>query len=422
MNPRDYLASLEFFGVKLGLESITRLLNALGNPQQTYPAIHVAGTNGKGSVLAYLDAMFRAAGYRDGKFTSPHLIDVSERFQINGVPISNDDLDDAIQRIREIVQNDQHPPTYFEVNTAIAFDYFKTQAVDVALIEVGMGGRFDSTNVLNPEVTAVTTIAYDHQKYLGDTLEKIAFEKAGIVKPDVPVVIGENKGGPLGVLLDVAAKLDSPAYVLGRDFRYTLEGTVTEQRITFEGRSMSLSDAPLSLAGSHQGANAAVALALAEILVDSFPKLDENAIREGLRNAKWPCRIEKVLEAPPFWLDATHNTAGAEALAQTFPRAVFIVAVSSDKDAKGIVNALAPHAAHFVFTRFKGNRAMPIEDLERAAGPVPHTVCPAVDEAIQAGINLGSEELPVVLTGSIFAVGEARRILVDDYGAPDLAF
>ena len=192
MSPRDYLASLEFHGIKLGLENIQLLLRAAGNPQHAYPTLHVAGTNGKGSVVAFLASILRAAGYRVGRFTSPHLIDVTERFLVDDVPISNAALEENIEYFRTLSDGLPNPPTYFELCTAIAFRVFEQQKVDVAIIEVGMGGRYDSTNVVAPLVSVITNIAFDHQKYLGDTLAAIAAEKAGIIKPGVPVVTGER--------------------------------------------------------------------------------------------------------------------------------------------------------------------------------------------------------------------------------------
>ncbi len=419
--PREYLFSLLMHGVKLGLENIRALLDAAGAPQDRYPTVHVAGTNGKGSVAAFLHAMFRAAGYRVGCFTSPHLIDVSERFQINGRPIDARELDAAIARFRSIAESLPRTPTFFEMNTAIAFQYFADAGVDVALIEVGMGGRFDSTNVILPKAAAITSIDLEHTEYLGDTLEKIAFEKAGIIKPGVPVVVGERKPGPLDVIRRRAADLGSPACVLGRDFQYTLSGETWRPRFTYRSPGLSLDTVPLALAGPYQGDNAAVAVCLAEQLRPRFPALDARAVARGLAEARWPCRLERVIEDPPVIVDATHTLAGARFLTRVFDQCHVVFAVSCDKDARRMLDAIAPIARSLTLTVFEGKRAMPLDQLAAAAAS-PRETAPTLREAIARALPRATPECPLLITGSVFAAGEARRILIEHYGAPPLVF
>ncbi len=420
MTPRDYLHSLEVHGIKLGLDNITRLLQAADNPHQRYPTVHVAGTNGKGSVVAFLDAMLQAAGYKTGRFTSPHLIDLNERFLTGPHPIPDEALDENITFFRATAERMAAPPTFFELVAAVAFRRFHQQRVDLALIEVGMGGRFDATNVATPEVCAITTIDFEHTRYLGDTLEEIAFEKAGIIKPGTPVVVAETEPAPTQVILSRAKELSSPVSLLGREFHYETSGHSLKQQFAYKSASLSLGPIPPGLAGNYQGLNAATAVALAERLRQRFPKLDPKAIAGGLRTARWPCRLEKVLEAPPVIIDVAHNVAGARTLAAELPPCVLVLAVAADKDAARIVEALAPASRALILTRFTGSRGLPVDQLCAAAAAHPHHRTDTLADAIDLGLDLASEALPLVITGSIFTAGEARKILIDRYDAPPL--
>lgn len=418
----DYLSGLTLHGVKLGLQNIQALLDAAGNPQKRYPAVHIAGTNGKGSVTALLHAMLRAAGLRVGRFTSPHIIALNERFQVDGIPISGDELAAHIAYFRNIAQRMDPPPTFFEMNTAIAFRHFEAAGVDAAVIEVGMGGRLDATNVITPVAAAITNIDLEHTQYLGGTLELIAGEKAGVIKPGVPVVLGETRPGPLAVLLNKAAECAAPVRLINRDFQYRLHGDPWRQRIDYQGAWLNLCDAPMGLPGRYQGENAAAALALAETVQPHFPMLDERAILQGLAEARWPCRLERVLEAPPVIIDVAHNVAGAQRLSENIGRCVIVLAVASDKDARGMLAQLAPHAAALILTAFSGKRALPCEALHEIAADCPHECAKDLQAAITRGMALATPETPLLITGSIYTAGEARQFLMDAFGAPPLQF
>ncbi len=422
MNPRDYLAGLEFHGIKLGLDNIRLLLDAASNPHRDYPVVHVAGTNGKGSVVAILDAILRAAGCTVGRFTSPHLIDVEERFLIDGVPMPADALEDEITFFRSIAETMPNPPTYFELCTAIAFRWFSQKKVDIALIEVGMGGRFDSTNVVDPIACAITNIDLEHTAYLGTTVEAIAFEKAGIIKRNVPVVVAERQPEPLKVILDRAAEENSAVLRIGADFHYALHGDPFAQTIDYTGSRLVIKDTPLGLAGRYQGDNAATALALAELLMDQYPSIVRDAVYQGLASVRWPCRLERVLDDPPVILDVAHNPAGMRRLAADLPNCVVVLAISADKAAAPMIEALDPVGEELILTQFAGNRATPVETLRSAAGPRTHRVADSLETAIAMGLDAASEHLPLVITGSIFTAGQARQILVDRYGSPPLRF
>lgn len=418
MEARLFLYGLERFGVKLGLDNIRHLMRAAGDPFERYPCIHVAGTNGKGSVLAMLDAILRAAGLDTCRYTSPHLLRMNERFLHNMTPITDEALDEQIAFFRPVAEAMDPPPTFFEAVTAVAFRWFAENAPDAALVEVGMGGRFDSTNVLRaPVATAVTNIDLEHMQYLGDTLEKIAFEKAGIIKPGAPVVVAETRPGPRDVILARAREDGAPAMLLGRDFRYTATGSAFDLQVTYESEALQLGPMPLGLAGRYQGVNAATAIALAETLRPRFPAIGEDAIVEGLAAARWPCRLEKVLTDPPVLIDVAHNEAGALKLAGELTGCVLVTAVSSDKNAAGMVAALAPIATEIILSQFEGRRALPVEDLSRAAGPFRHRSTPDLAEAIAWGMERATHDAPLLITGSIFTAAQGRAILMEQYGA-----
>ncbi len=423
MTPVDYLYSLELHGIKLGLQNITTLLAAAGDPHLKYPTIHVAGTNGKGSVVAMLDAMFRAAGYRTGRFTSPHLISVRERFLVNCEPIADEALDRHIERFRNIAESSGITPTFFELCTAVAFQEFAEQRVEAGIIEVGMGGRFDSTNVVAPAVAVITNIALEHTKYLGDTLELIAFEKAGIIKPKTPLVCGETHDGPRDVILARALELAAPVRLAGRDFQASAAAGESHA-LRYRGQAWSFDVAPLGLPGPYQVENAALAVAAAEWLREPFPKLDADAVVAGLRHSKWPCRLERVLDRPETIIDVAHNAAGAEALARALAApCVMVVAVAGDKDARRMLAVLSGRAERLILSQFDGARAMPVDELAAAAPDSPRELIPDLEEAIAHGLRQATKaNLPLVITGSLFTAGQARRILIDRYGAPPLRF
>ncbi len=418
----EYLDSLILHGVKLGLHNIEQLLAAVDNPHRRYPIVHVAGTNGKGSVLTFLNAMLRAAGYHTGRFTSPHLTTVHERFLIDDRPIGDDTLVDNLAALKEAAEKAVLSPTYFEMNTAVAFRCFAQCAVDVALVEVGMGGRFDATNVVNPQVCAITTIDYDHTQYLGDTLEQIAFEKAGILKPGIPAVVGNVAEGPLKVINTQAQRTGAPLLHFGDEYTVAPGGDPLHPRMTYHGMGITLNDVPLGLAGMHQVNNAAVAVTLAGLLRDAFPRLSGKTIEAGLSDARWPGRLERVMDTPRVIMDVAHNPAGCRAVAEALGRCVTVFSVSSDKDVARMLDILAPVSAPLILTEYTGGRCLPLHELRRHAARHPHEAHADLTEAVKMGMALASEDTPLLVTGSIYAVGEVRRMLVEQFGAQPILF
>lgn len=421
-DPRVYLDSLILHGIKLGLQNISGMMDASGRPHLAYPVIHVAGTNGKGSVLTFLAAIMNAAGYRVGRFTSPHLLDVTERFLVGDQPMPEADLRENVTWFKNVAERNGFAPTFFEMNTAMAFRWFARQVVDVALIEVGMGGRYDSTNIVEPMACAITNIDFDHMQYLGDTLAKIAFEKAGIIKPGTPIVTGVTQAESMAVIREQAGKLNAPLYCQDAEYTFVSGGTAWQPRMDYRGFSAELTGLALGLAGKHQTRNAALAVSLALLVREDFPGITEGAIREGLGAARWPVRLERVLDDPPVIMDAAHNPAGCEAIVAAFEKCVVVFSVSSDKDAAGMVRILARIADPLILTTYQGGRSMGLDDLCRCAGGNPHLSFPLMADALEAGISLASKDNPLLVTGSIYGAGEARRLLMDRYGARAVAF
>lgn len=422
-NPRAYLDSLILHGIKLGLQNISAMMEASGQPHLSRPVIHVAGTNGKGSVLAFLASILNASGYRVGRFTSPHLLDVTERFLLDGVPMPEAALRENVAWFQQVAEATGQVPTFFELNTAMAFRWFDQQKVDVALIEVGMGGRFDSTNIVAPLACAITNIDYDHMQYLGDTLEKIAFEKAGILKPGVPAVVGVTDAGAMSVIEKQARELDTPLFAIDKEYTFSSEGTPWIPELEYQGLGMHFQRMTLGLAGRHQPHNAAIAMSLALLVQHRFPRITGETIREGLQTARWPGRLERVLDDLPVIMDAAHNTAGCRAVADAFKeKCVVVFSVSSDKDAAGMIDILADIADPLILTAYQGERALPLQDLSACAGDHRVVSIPLMADALEQGMRLVSGEKPLLITGSIYGAGEARRILMECYGARPVVF
>jgi dihydrofolate synthase/folylpolyglutamate synthase len=280
-----------------------------------------------------------------------------------------------------------------------------------------MGGRFDSTNVIAPLATAITTIALEHTKYLGDTLEKIAFEKAGIIKQGVPVICGSIDDGPMSVITRRAEEVSALLLRVGRDFTFSLEGGPFAQRFSYRGAGLSLESVPLALHGRHQGPNAAVAVALAESLRDRFPNLTREAVVAGLCAARWPCRLEVVMERPRVIIDVAHNPAGVRALTESVEApCVVVLAVANDKDAAAIMEELRPIARRLIVTEFSGSgRAMPAAELARAGAGLPVEIAPTIPDAIERALPIAGAD-PVLIAGSFFTAAEARRWLMERHG------
>jgi dihydrofolate synthase/folylpolyglutamate synthase len=405
----EFLFSLERFGMKFGLANIATLCAALGNPQDTFRSIIVAGTNGKGSVTAMVDAALGAAGRASARYTSPHLQRLEERFVIGGAEVSPGALEASAGRIRRTVESlvaaGDLPslPTFFECTTAVAFDLFREARVEIAVLEVGLGGRLDSTNIVSPIAAAIVSIDFDHEEQLGPTLASIAAEKAGVIKPGIPVVCGALPAEALTVIAAVCAEQ-----------RATLIRTDGDAALAARVASM-----PIGLRGGHQQANAAVALRLLDAVNEDGVPVPEEAMRAGLATAVWPGRLEAfTARSCEILLDAAHNPAGARALASyleaEFPAGVTLVfGAMRDKALREMLGALLPAAAAIVCTTAPSPRAMPAAELAAVVGGLGSRaeVVPDPIEAVARACERGK---PVVVAGSIFLIGPVRKWLERD--------
>jgi dihydrofolate synthase/folylpolyglutamate synthase len=428
----------------LTLDRMRALLEHLGNPQQRLRVVHVAGSKGKGSISAMLETVLRRAGYRTGLFTSPHLTRVEERIQVDGVPIRPDelaevmaDVDRAARAVDARLPAGAHGVTFFEVATALGFAHFVRRRVEVAVVEVGLGGRFDSTNVCRPLLAVIASISFDHTQQLGNTLALIAAEKAGIVKPGRPTVSGARDPAARTVIEQVCRERRSPLRQLDADFSYEYEpGEVTAATEQPAGVRVAMRRRrwprlTLGLLGEHQAANAAVALAAVEELRQQGLPVSDAALAAGLAEVRWPARLEVVRRRPLVVLDCAHNDASARALAAALetsfpehqaggqapasPRRFLVFAGSSDKDLACILTILAPHFTHSYLTRFASPRAVAPERLAailRGVSELTFTLCPDAATALRQALDAAEPGDLICITGSVFLAGELRPLLI----------
>lgn len=411
------LYSLERFGIKLGLDNIRTLLGLLGNPHEGLKAVHVTGTNGKGSVCAYVASVLQKAGYRTGLYTSPHLVRFNERIQVDGVPISDGDLLrlwNGIQPAMKQMDGERpvNRPTFFEVTTAMAFEYFREQKVDVAAIEVGMGGRFDATNVIESRVAVVTRVGLEHTEHLGRTVDRIAREKAGIIKPASRAVTVDQEALP--VIEARCRELQAPLTIVGRDV--TLERISQDldgQRIRVRGAFGTLEvDTPL--VGSFQVENVGLAVAALTEFRKTGIEMPDAAIVSGIAAVRWPARFQKIRENPLVIIDGAHNGPAAAALAaaysELFPerKCILVTGILADKDLASITASLGPLASRVIACRPKSHRAYHPEEVASAFRRyAPSEVVPAVADAIDRALAEAAKDDLVLITGSIYTAGEA---------------
>jgi dihydrofolate synthase / folylpolyglutamate synthase len=426
MNPLEYLFGLEYHGHKLGLDNIRLITDALGRPQDAWPSVIIAGTNGKGSVCAMTSAALTASGHRTGCYTSPHLTDLRERYAIDGEWVEARELEGVIEDLRGVIDHLtiagrlRATPTFFEVATAAAFEIFRRRRVDVAVLEVGLGGRLDATSIAPSAAGAITNIEFDHQQYLGDTLAAIAAEKAGIIKPGMTLVCGERRPEPFAVI--AGACRDRGATLVPAWDVVACGATSSRGAVTLDLATPVRRYAPVTLAlrGSHQVSNALVAVRLLEAMDAAGIRVPAAAVEAGLRDARWPGRLEMIeLEnGRSVLLDAAHNPAGAETLAaylrETYPDGVpLVLGAVRDKDHAGMLRALLPCASHLVLTAAPTPRAAAPADLQAIAAALrPGLPIACVADPMEAVRRAWSRGPDIVVAGSIFLVGAVRPALV----------
>jgi len=425
----NYLYGLghETLTIKFGLDNINHLTAAIGSPQRKYPSVLIAGTNGKGSTAAMVDSIGRAAGLTVGLYTSPHLIDIEERIRINGELIGKEDFARLATRIREAAEGLvsagvlETVPTFFEQVTAIAFLYFAERGIRLAVLEVGLGGRLDATNIVQPLVAAITPVDFDHQAYLGNTIEQIASEKAAIIKPGTAAVIAPQRKEASAVIMKQCLE-SSVLPVFAGDW---LEIEMDRQgfpNISYQTEKNSYRDLKVGLRGRHQAINAVVAIHIAELLQQRGLNISSEAVAAGLSRVEWPGRLEMIEGAPSLLLDGAHNPAGArvlrEFLDEFWPDEITLVfAAMKDKEIDKIASILFPRARNIVLTRFKDRRAASPQQLAANALRDLNNVIftESVPQALDWARSVTPKNGLICVTGSLYLVGETKQWLEQFY-------
>src|SRR6266852_4076314 len=422
---RELAAPTQAAAAKFDLENITILAERLGRPDRAYPSAHIAGTNGKGSTAAFLESILRRASFRTGLNTSPHLEKINERIRINGDEISDEACTETLTRIH--VLNEEllaagklrAHPTYFECVTAMAFGYFARERVEFAVFEVGLGGRLDATNILSPAVTIITRIDFDHENFLGHSLKEIAAEKAGILKPSVPLILAEQPPEAREVVLARASELGCPVIEPARIFRLDQEsmqnGSVRARVI--DADSGKIFELAPSLPGRFQLQNALNAVAAARLLRNRGLQIPDGAITHGIANTVWPGRLEKLQSSPDIYFDGAHNPGAARELAfflqQNFSgRKIWLIyAALRDKAVDEVAGLLFPHAAEVIFTAPRTSRAVSAAQLAEIAGhhAAHFSVIPDAERAFEHALAEAAPEDAIFITGSLYLVGQLRH-------------
>jgi dihydrofolate synthase/folylpolyglutamate synthase len=407
-----FLYGLERFGILLGLENITSLLEKLGNPQKTFPVVHVAGSNGKGSTASFISNIARAAGLRTALYTSPHLNDFRERIRIDGRMVSKQAMIESTSKIRKLY--DPKRTTFFEFTTAVAFDCISQSKPDLAVIEVGLGGRLDATNTVESVVSVITDISKEHEDYLGKGIASIAREKSGIIKQRVPLVTGASRQEARRIILEAADKVTAPVKEFGRDFRGMRSGL---KLFTYKSRTLTLENLSISMIGSHQVKNATLAVAVVEEIIAQGHPITEKSIRTGIQGTFFPGRFEILRRRPDVVIDGAHTSEGMRllksSLRRIYPEAkpLILLGMLVDKNYSELVQIIAPIAREVVCVPPQGNRALDPEEL--AAKVMEYGISVSWSMSIAEGFErlmekASSQDL-ILATGSLYMIGPVRR-------------
>jgi dihydrofolate synthase/folylpolyglutamate synthase len=412
------LYDLGKFGIKLGLNNISSILQSLDNPHHKWSSIHIAGSNGKGSVAAFLAAALEAAGYCVGLYSSPHLVDFGERIRVDGQPISRQGVVRLWRQIRPQVRKLR--ATYFEAVTAMAFEHFRANQVDLAVVEVGLGGRLDATNVLNPQAAVITNISREHTRWLGTRLDQIAREKAGIIKEGIPVVCAETRKTPLGVIRRICRRNGASLHLVDEQLSWEIEeASLAGTDLLVRSADENFGKLHLGLAGRHQVRNGLTALLSLQILSHIGWEMPIQAMVGGLRDAHWPGRLHVVREHPTILLDVAHNPAGTAALRAALEeflpekKVCFVFGVQEDKEYGKMIRHLAPLAKKMFFTRAQWKGAEDPGTLARESeeAGISHQIHTPVEKAVSEAQSQAGPDDVICITGSHFVVGEAMEVL-----------
>jgi len=410
----ETMYGLRRFGIILGLSTIKNILKGLKNPQNSFRCIHVAGTNGKGSIASALASILYFSGYKVGLYTSPHLVGVNERIHINNQPISDEDVVVSYKAVKR-VHHGEREPTFFEFSTAMAFHEFGRQKGDWAVIETGMGGRLDATNIIKPAISIISNISLEHQMYLGNTIAQIAGEKGGIIKKKSPVVTGVKQKKAIAVLKEIACSKSAPFYRLGDAFRIRRSKNNT---FSYFGIDQDWRNMQAGLTGSYQVDNAALVLAACEVLNrDKAAQITIENIKDGLAQNRWPGRLEIASNSPLILLDGAHNLSAAKNLAKFLAqdlsgrKITLIVGILNDKPYSAMLRHLLPVCHRAILTSAKSDRAIAPEKLYSIAKKlIPDLqIIPDVGEAIKYAVKTTSTNDAICISGSLYVVGEAKK-------------
>lgn len=432
MKHMEYIDSFYKFktpgGFKPGLDRIQAILDRVGNPEKKVKTIHVAGTNGKGSTSAMMSMILREAGYKVGFFSSPHIQSFNERMRVNGIPIADTDLARLVEVIKPVVEEIEPieglggRASFFEVVTALAFMYFADQKVDALILEVGLGGRLDATNVVHPIASVITSIGLDHTEYLGDTLAAIAGEKAGIIKENVPVITGVQNEEALSVIDQIAKEKSAPLYTPLKECSWNLlENNLRYQQVDLTLDQTTYYGLKVGLLGEHQLRNATIGLRTIQVVQKYYPAVNETAIHDGLRKVKWPGRLELVQENPAVLLDGAHNIQGVEALSCFLEKAksqyqnlYMVMSILGDKEVTAMVKQIAPLATRIIFTQNNNLRSSTAENLAEAleGENTDFELIPDFEVAIRQTVQKAKDGDLVCITGSLYTISEARELLM----------
>ena len=421
----DYIYDLTKYGIKLGLENIKYLLYLLENPHKKLKIIHVAGTNGKGSTASLISSILKSDGYKVGLYTSPHLVDFTERIKINQKPISRKKVSELLERIKPLIEKvSQTPPyghpTFFEVITSLAFLYFYEEKVDFLVLEVGLGGRLDATNVTEPLVSVITHVDYDHMDKLGNSLEKIAREKGGIIKPGGIVISSKQYDEVYKEIKKIADEKNSLLYSTGKEINYkVVKSDVQGVIFDLKGIYHHYKNLHTPLLGRHQADNATNAIAAVEALKMKGTDISQKAIRDGLEKVKWTGRLEIVRNNPTIILDGAHNPNGAKIMHQaleeifSYRYLTLVLAIFADKDYKKMIEVLAPGADLIIATKAENPRAASPQAISKEAAKYIHEnkiiAIENIPQAINYALSNSKENALICITGSLYTVGEAKK-------------
>jgi len=404
------LYGLQKYGIKFGLSKTTNLLAKFGNPQVGQRYIHIAGTNGKGSAAAFIAAVLQQAGLKVGLYSSPHLVRFTERFQINNREMDQDTAVDLMEALHEAFVQEE-PPTFFEVTTAMALIYFAREKTDLSILEVGMGGRLDATNVIVPMVCGIASIGMEHREFLGNRLTDIAREKAGIIKPGVDVITSASQPAVIDIVKAIARQKKAPLWRVGNEIRYR----TTRKGFHYTGPHLRLEGLSLGLKGAFQSRNAALALGIVERLIQKGYAISAGDVRDGLAHTRWPGRMQVVSHAPLIIVDGAHNPPAIRTLAAsvrkgfTYERLILVIGVMADKDLYPVLKGIVPLADYTIYSRPVYARAAPPERLMATAAPLgkPGEIAATLPQALDRARKMADPRDMILVCGSLFTVGEA---------------